>query len=159
MRQETPDRPPFICKLLAPAHLPLMRALMRLFGEAFGEVDTYQSKAPGDDYLRALLARPHFIAIVAMKGEEVVGGLAAYVLEKFEQERSEVYIYDLAVAEAHRRQGIATALIEALKPVARERGAWVIFVQADPGDDPAIRLYESLGAIENVHHFDIPVAG
>jgi aminoglycoside 3-N-acetyltransferase I len=81
------------------------------------------------------------------------------VLEKFEQERSEVYIYDLAVAEAHRRQGIATALIGALKPVARERGAWVIFVQADPGDDPAIKLYESLGVIENVHHFDIPVAG
>jgi aminoglycoside 3-N-acetyltransferase I len=147
------------CKVLAPADLPLMRALMKLFGEAFGEVATYQAKAPSDAYLRALLAKPHFIAIVATKGDEVVGGLAAYVLEKFEEERSEVYIYDLAVTEAHRRQGIATALIGALKPVARERGAWVIFVQADPGDDPAIKLYESLGVIENVHHFDIPVAG
>lgn len=27
----------------------------------------------------------------------MVGGLAAYVLPKFEQERSEVYIYDLAI--------------------------------------------------------------
>jgi aminoglycoside 3-N-acetyltransferase I len=147
------------CKVLDPADLPLMRALMKLFGEAFGEVGTYQANAPGDAYFRSLLAKPHFIAIVATKGDEVVGGLAAYVLEKFEQERSEVYIYDLAVTEAHRRQGIATALIGALKPVARERGAWVIFVQADPGDDPAIKLYESLGVIENVHHFDIPVAG
>jgi len=41
--------------------------------------------------------------------------LAAYELRKFEQERSEVYIYDLAVASAHRREGIATALIERLK--------------------------------------------
>jgi aminoglycoside 3-N-acetyltransferase I len=33
----------------------------------------------------------------------------------------------------------------------------VIFVQADPGDAPAIALYESLGTREDVHHFDIPV--
>jgi aminoglycoside 3-N-acetyltransferase I len=153
-----PARSSFTCKVLDTADLPLMRALMKLFGEAFNEIETYQARAPSDDYVRSLLAKPHFIAIAAMKGDEVVGGLAAYELEKFEQERSEIYIYDLAVAEAHRRQGIATALIETLKPVARERGAWVIFVQADPGDDPAIKLYGSLGVIENVHHFDIPVA-
>jgi aminoglycoside 3-N-acetyltransferase I len=147
----------FTCKILAAADLPLMRELNRLFGEAFEDPASYHAAAPGDDYLGALLAKPHFIAIAALKGEAVVGGLAAYVLEKFEQQRSEVYIYDLAVGEAHRRQGIATALIEALKPLARARGAWVIFVQADPGDDPAIKLYESLGVIEDVHHFDIAV--
>jgi len=44
-----------------------------------------------------------------------------------------------------------------LKPIARERGAWVIFVQADNADDPAIQLYTKLGAREDVLHFDIPV--
>ena len=87
----------------------------------------------------------------------MVGGLAAYVLPKFEQERSEVYIYDLAVAEPHRRQGIATALIRELQAVAATRGAWVIYVQADHGDDPAITLYAGLGTREEVLHFDIPV--
>jgi aminoglycoside 3-N-acetyltransferase I len=38
-----------------------------------------------------------------------VGGLIAYELEKFERARSELYIYDLAVAEDHRRRGVATA--------------------------------------------------
>jgi aminoglycoside 3-N-acetyltransferase I len=152
-----PGKSRFACKVLEGDDLPLMRALLKLFGEAFDEIDTYQANPPGDDYLRALLSKPHFIAIAALRGDEVIGGLAAYQLEKFEQERSEIYIYDLAVAEPYRRQGIATALIEALKPVARERRASVIFVQADPGDDPAIRLYQSLGTIENVHHFDIPV--
>ena len=52
------------------------------------------------------------------------------MLPKFEQERSEVYIYDLAVAVAHRREGIATALIMELKRIASLRGAYVIFVQA-----------------------------
>ncbi|HAI88405.1 MAG TPA: AAC(3)-I family aminoglycoside 3-N-acetyltransferase, partial [Alcanivorax sp.] len=49
------------------------------------------------------------------------------------------------------------ALIEALKKIGRERGAWVIFVQADHGDDPAIALYTGLGVREDVLHFDIEV--
>jgi aminoglycoside 3-N-acetyltransferase I len=84
-----------------------------------------------------------------------VGALAGYELQKFEKERSEFYIYDLAVAAAARRRGIATALIEALKPIAASRGAQVIFVQADHGDDPAIALYTKLGRREDVLHFDI----
>lgn len=70
---------------------------------------------------------------------------------------SEIYIYDLAVAEAYRRRGVATSLIRALGKIAKQRGAWVMFVQADRTDPPAIRLYESLGTREDVHHFDIPV--
>ncbi len=95
-----------------------------------------------------------------MDGETIVGGLVAYELPKFEQSRSELYIYDLAVRESHRRQGVATALIEHLQTIARERGAWVIFVQADTGEEDAaaIALYEKLGEREEVLHFDIPVS-
>ena len=82
-------------------------------------------------------------------------GLAGYVLPKFEQARSEFYIYDLAVEESHRRRGVATALIGRLQRLARERDLYVIFVQADYGDDPAIALYTKLGAREEVLHFDI----
>nr|WP_281360295.1 GNAT family N-acetyltransferase [Rhizobium sophorae] len=74
---------------------------------------------------------------------------------KFEQERSEFYIYDLAVLEKNRRAGVATKLIFALKPIAASRGAKVIFVQADYGDGPAIALYTKLGQREDVLHFDI----
>jgi len=35
------------------------------------------------------------------------------------------------------------------------RGADVIFVQADYGDDAAVALYTKLGAREDVMHFDI----
>lgn len=80
-----------------------------------------------------------------------------YELRKFEQHRSELYIYDLAVAAPHRREGIATALIQTLKGIARDRGAHVIFVQADVGDDAAISVYSKLGVREEVLHFDIAV--
>jgi aminoglycoside 3-N-acetyltransferase I len=142
---------------LSSSDIALMEALMTVFGEAFNERDTYCRARPSHGYLARLLDRPHFIALAALDGTEVVGGLAAYELEKFERERSEIYIYDLAVAESHRRRGIATALIEALRVIAAQRGAYVIFVQADHGDDPAIALYSKLGTREDVLHFDIDV--
>jgi aminoglycoside 3-N-acetyltransferase I len=144
-------------KQLATDDLMFVRALLALFGEAFGEPETYGARPPADGYLAALLAKPHVLALAALDGDTVVGGLVAYELEKLEQARSEIYIYDLAVAEAHRRQGVATGLIRALGKIAAQRGAWVMFVQADRTDPPAIRLYESLGTREDVHHFDIPV--
>ena len=132
--------------------------MLTLFGGAFQEPHTYSSSQPGKAYLERLLGSDTFIAVAALKGNEVVGGVTAYVLPKFEQERSEVYIYDLAVAAAHRREDIATALITTLKGIASLRGAYVIFVQADPGDDAAIALYTKLGTREDVLHFDIATA-
>jgi aminoglycoside 3-N-acetyltransferase I len=135
----------------------LMEALMTAFGQAFEEVDIYTGFRPRRDYLQRLLSSSHFIALAALKADAVVGGLAAYELQKFEQERSEIYIYDLAVTMAHRREGIATALIEELKRIAAARGAYVIFIQADAFDAPAIALYSKLGAPQDVLHFDIKI--
>jgi aminoglycoside 3-N-acetyltransferase I len=142
---------------LTPADVPLIRALNALFGEAFGDSETYGGEPPGDAYLQELLAKEHVVALVAVVAGEVVGGLVAYELDKFERARREIYIYDLAVAAAHRRRGIATALIERLRQIAGKRGVWVICVQADYGDEPAISLYERLGSREEVLHFDIRV--
>jgi aminoglycoside 3-N-acetyltransferase I len=136
------------------AHL---RALNALFGRAFDDPDTYGTQPPSDAYLGRLLAREHIIALVALAEGTVVGGLVAYELDKFERERREFYIYDLAVAVEHRRRGIATALIHRLQEIAAQRGAWVTYVQADYGDAPAIALYEKLGVREDVMHFDIAV--
>ena len=144
---------------LSASDVPLMKALLSVFGNAFDEWQTYEGAVPGAAYLEGLLASQHFIALAATKDGSVIGGLAAYELAKFERERSEIYIYDLAVAEAHRRRGVATALIGELRRIGAARGAYVIFVQADRGDDPAIALYSKLGVREEVLHFDIQVDG
>jgi aminoglycoside 3-N-acetyltransferase I len=143
---------------LTPADISLLKDLLRVFGEAFGEVETYQGSVPSDDYLTRLLSKQHFIAVAAMNGDEVVGGLAAYELDKFEQDRREIYVYDLAVVESHRRRGVATGTIRELTSIATMRNVYVIiYVQADQEDAPAIALYESLGTKEAVFHFDITV--
>jgi aminoglycoside 3-N-acetyltransferase I len=147
--------PNFTVHRLGPADLTTMRRLNALFGEAFDDEKTYGAEPPSDAYLSAWLAKGHVIALAALDAGAVVGGLVAYELEKFERARREIYIYDLAVAEGQRRRGVATALIEHLRGLAAERGAWVIFVQADYGDDPAVALYTKLGTREDVMHFDI----
>ncbi|WP_422055528.1 AAC(3)-I family aminoglycoside N-acetyltransferase [Sphingomonas sp.] len=142
---------------LGPNDAAVLAAMNALFAREFEDAESYLSAPPGPDHVAGLLANPHFIALVAEIDGAMVGALAAYVLPKFEQARSEIYIYDLAVAEAQRRRGIATALIDALRPIARAAGAWVIYVQADYVDPPAVALYTKLGVREDVLHFDIPV--
>lgn len=136
-----------------------MRALNALFASEFDDPDSYITNPPGDAYLADLLSNPTIIALVAEEAGEIVGGLVAYELPKLEQARSEIYIYDLAVTEVHRRKGIATALIAKVQDIGKTRGAWITYVQADYGDEPAIALYTKLGIREDVMHFDIPIAG
>ena len=142
---------------LTSADVLYLRALNALSGQAFGDLETYAGEPPSEAYLSGVLAKEHVIVLVAFLGGEVAGGLVAYELDKVERARREVYIYDLAVAEAHRRRGVATSLVEHLREIASKRGAWVVFVQADYADGPAIALYEKLGVREEVLHFDIPL--
>jgi aminoglycoside 3-N-acetyltransferase I len=136
----------------------LMAALNDVFAIAFEDDAHYTSRRPDAAYFQRILAKDDVIALVAIEGSQAVGGLVAYELHKLEQSRSEIYIYDLAVLESHRRKGMATALINELKRIAKVRGAWVIYVQADYGDEPAIALYTKLGVREDVMHFDLHVA-
>ncbi len=151
----------FVVRRLEPGDATRFRKLNQLFAEAFDESghSDYAAAQPSDSYLESLLAKPHVIPLVALAGNQIVGGLVAYVLDKFEQERSEIYIYDLAVAEGYRRRGIARSLILELKKIAQKIGAWVIYVQADKDevDLPARELYDSLGEREDVFHYDIAV--
>lgn len=142
---------------LTDSNIAKYRECLNLFGVEFEDEESYCQSQPCDTYVKKLLAKPTFILLAAIQKNKVVGALAAYELEKFEQERSELYIYDLAVAQTHRQQGIATSLIETLQPIAIECGAWVIYVQADMDDEAPTNLYAKLGTREAVLHFDIPV--
>lgn len=147
---------PWSINRLGPLHVAAMRDLLRLFADAFDERETYCGNQPGDSYLTELLAREEFIALACRSDAgEMTGGLCAYTLPKFEQARSEIYIYDLAVAEPFRRQGIASALIGSLGELADRIGAHAVFVQADIGDDEAVALYSKHGPREDVYHFDV----
>ncbi len=147
----------YAVELLTPDRVERLEALLAVFGAAFEDRETYQGAVPSRDYLAKFLARDDVVVVTAVHGAEIVGGLVAYMLVKFEQERREIYIYDLAVDAGHRRKGLATAVIGELGRVAAANGAHVMYVQADVEDAPAIALYEKLGTREDVYHFDIAV--
>ena len=119
-----------------------------IFSVEFGDVATYSKHQPDSDYLGNLPVVRHSSRLLPSTKKRLLA-LAAYVLPKFEQARSEIYIYDLAVSGEHRRQGIATALINLLKHEAN--ALLMIYVQADYGDDPAVVLYK-VGHTEEVMH-------
>jgi aminoglycoside 3-N-acetyltransferase I len=132
-----------------------MHGVLDAFAAAFEDPASYSGSRPSPGYLSRLLASETFVCLAAIDDGEVIGGLTAYELIKFEQERSEIYIFDLGVLSSHRRRGVAKRLIEALRSIARSRKASVVFVQADHDDDPAITLYASLGKGREILHFDI----
>lgn len=141
-------------------HLALLKQLRNVYAEAFDDTKKYLVNIPSDEYLLSVLSDDKHVSLVATDGSgNVVGGLTAYVLQKIEQPHSEIYLYDLAVLESYRRQGIATRLIEELKAVGRDLGAYVIFVQADNVDAPAVALYEKLcdSKETEISHFDITI--
>jgi len=56
---------------------------------------------------------------------------------------TEMFLYELAVDESHRRRGIGRALVDALADRARERGCYGMWVLTDGDNTAAVRTYES----------------
>ncbi len=58
-----------------------MRSMLHMFGKAFQDVPNYSGAQPSAAYLDRLLGSDTFLALAAMRGGDVAGGLAAYVLD------------------------------------------------------------------------------
>jgi aminoglycoside 3-N-acetyltransferase I len=148
----------YLIKRLTSSDTELCRQLLSIFQVAFEE--EVNSKSVSDEYLKSVLGMDTTIVLVATDSSgDVVGGILAYELRKINREQSEIYLYDLAVAEPHRRKGIATQLINELKSIGTDIGAGVIFVQADNVDTEAVTLYTKLSSSieKDITHFDIDV--
>lgn len=84
--------------------------------------------------------------LVAFEGSEALGFLRATELGQLKSRRKQMFLYEIAVDEGTRRQGVGTALIRMLLQDCRERGFAEVFVFTDPSNEAAVRLYQSTGA-------------
>jgi aminoglycoside 3-N-acetyltransferase I len=96
-------------------------------------------------YVEQLLADPRFRAFVAVESGQPVGCITAHDLPMTRHERTESFVYDLAVREDCQRRGIGRRLVEALVADAAACGIDVVFVPADNDDEHALAFYTSLG--------------
>jgi aminoglycoside 3-N-acetyltransferase I len=126
---------------LTSADIQLAGELFALMAEAFGD----DAVPLGADYLRLLLSRREFWAVAAFSGEHLAGGLTAHTLPMTRAEVGELFIYDLAVAEAFRRQGVGRALVSSLRQAAAAEGLHSAFVAADDEDTGALEFYRAIG--------------
>ncbi len=129
-------------KHLTGADLPLAKALLRRWEEDDSKPNAL---LPTERYLEQLLSRPDVHAFVALDGERVIGGATAYELPMFGREVTELFLYEIGVDEAYRRQGVAANLVEALKKLCAEKGLSAMFVATEADNEPAKALYEKTG--------------
>lgn len=97
--------------------------------------------------LEAFLSNPANHLLVAEHENAAVGFLLAYRLERADREASQMFVYEVGVAPAWRGRGLASALMEKIKDLARAEGMFEAFVLTNRSNDAARRLYARTGGV------------
>jgi ribosomal protein S18 acetylase RimI-like enzyme len=103
----------------------------------------FDGPARADATARFLAGAGHHL-LVAYDDERPVGFISGVEITHPDK-GTEMFLYELGVDEPARRQGIASALIEALATLAREHGCTGMFVFADDDNAPALATYRRAG--------------
>jgi GNAT superfamily N-acetyltransferase len=109
--------------------------------------EAMQDEPPTPARARQLLADPCFVAVVALGGGAPVGLTFGHVLPQLT--RTALLIYSVDTAEAHRRQGAARAMIEALRSLCLARGYYEMWVPTNASNAPAMALYAACGGVRD----------
>ncbi|MGA8302264.1 MAG: GNAT family N-acetyltransferase [Thermoplasmata archaeon] len=102
---------------------------------------------PDPEAIVVYLGDPRNMLFLAYLGDVPVGFLRGTELNQLKSVRKQMFLYEVAVEEGHRRQGVGTELVRALLRHCREQNFEEIFVFTDdPQNIAAERLYRSTGA-------------
>lgn len=93
--------------------------------------------------LRAYLAEPGHLMVVALSGDLVVGQVMA-IIHRHPDKPTELYIDEVGVSPAFQRQGIATQLFQRVMELGRTHGCERFWVGTEADNAPAKALYLSL---------------
>jgi len=133
---------PIEVRKLTQEDVSTFKLLIHLFNVVFEEDES----AMGSDVnLFKLLSNNHFVAMAAFYENDLVGGLTAYELPMYSSDKSELFLYDLAVNPEYQRKGIGKRLIHHLKEYCITNGINEFFVMAHEEDIQAVEFYRSTG--------------
>jgi len=111
-----------------------------------GDEDVVERLAADEEPQTALLHDENTIFLVAFDDDDSpVGFVFGYELPRRRRDPSILFVYEVDVDAAHRRQGVASALLRELASIARARGIPTGFVLTSASNTAAMRLYESVG--------------
>jgi ribosomal protein S18 acetylase RimI-like enzyme len=99
-----------------------------------------------EDLAAEFLADPrHHIAVAIDRG--IVVGFASAVHYLHPDKPAELWINEVGVAATHRRRGLARRILHALLERGEDLGCREAWVLADRNNEPALRLYGSVGGL------------
>ena len=97
--------------------------------------------------MRIWLEDSHNILLAALEQEHPVGFALGYLLDRVDERAQMLFFYEIEVLPTHRRQGIGTKLVEAMKRIAQAERVPKMWVQTDPENTAARALYKRAGAV------------
>lgn len=124
-------------------------AILRLGGDNAALLDNAADDVFDDAVdparLAAYLADPGHLLAVAVVDGQVIGQCQA-VIHRHVDQPTELYIDNLGVAEAFKRQGVASRLVQAMFAWGRELGCEEAWVGTEPDNAEGRGFYEARGA-------------
>jgi aminoglycoside 3-N-acetyltransferase I len=101
-------------------------------------------RPPTMELAHDFLSRPgHHLLVASVDGVDV--GFVSGVETTHPDKGTEMFLYELSVAEGHRRRGIGRALVSALADLAVERGCYGMWVGTEADNQAALATYRSAG--------------
>ncbi len=99
--------------------------------------------------IEKFLSNENNYLIAYIENDKILGFVLAYTLQRYDGRAEMLYLHEIDVAETHRKQGIATKLMNELKEIKDKNGYDKIFLVTNKSNDAAISLYESMGGVTN----------
>ena len=109
---------------------------------------------PRRDAVERFLVDPTHHLLLAYDGARPVGFVSGVEMTHPDK-GTEMFLYELAVDEDHRRRGVGRALVEALTGVARARGCYDLWVLTEEENEAAVATYRRAGGSAPSSHIMI----
>ena len=113
-----------------------------------GEDESNGAPSLDSDGMRLWLENSANVLIAATAAERPVGFALGYFLDRVDEARPMLFFYEIVVASDDRRCGIGRRLVEAMKAIAHEKQVTKMWVQTNPDNTAARRLYQCTGGAE-----------
>ncbi|WP_115790378.1 GNAT family N-acetyltransferase [Arthrobacter silvisoli] len=95
---------------------------------------------------RLFLSRPGHHLLLAENAGGAAVGFVSGVETTHPDKGTEMFLYELGVAEPWRRRGVASRLIGALAEIARDRGCYGMWTGTEHDNEAALATYRATGA-------------
>jgi GNAT superfamily N-acetyltransferase len=100
------------------------------------------------DWAERFVADPGHHLLVAYVDDRPVG-MVTGVEMTHPDKGTEMFLYELSVAEEHRRQGIGRALVAELAKLAWQQGCYGMWVLTDRTNTAAMTAYQAAGGVDD----------